>query len=388
MMRHSLALAILFVAVLLFRPALAQQAPAKLFETKAQQVLLIEASTGTVLLAKGEDKPLPPASLAKLMTLDVVFDAIRRREIGLETVYKVSEHAWRTGGAPSRTATMFAALNSQIRVDDLLKGVAVQMANDACIILAEGMSGSEAAFAQRMNERAKALGLTASSFANPTGLPDPGNRTSLRDMVNLAQHLHQTYPEFYGLFTQPEFEWNKILQRNRNPLLGRSAGVDGLASGFAEESGYALVASAERDGRRLFLAISGLASDKERTEEAVRLFDWAFGAFEMRHLFKPGEVIGAASVYGGDAGDVGLVADGPVDVFVATDDPERLQAKIVYRWPLRAPIAAGAEVGVLKVSSGERLLREVKLRSAAAVGEGTLSQKAGDALFELLFFWL
>lgn len=388
MMRHSLALAILFVAVLLFRPALAQQAPAKLFETKAQQVLLIEASTGTVLLAKGEDKPLPPASLAKLMTLDVVFDAIRRREIGLETVYKVSEHAWRTGGAPSRTATMFAALNSQIRVDDLLKGVAVQMANDACIILAEGMSGSEAAFAQRMNERAKALGLTASSFANPTGLPDPGNRTSLRDMVTLAQHLHQTYPEFYGLFTQPEFEWNKILQRNRNPLLGRSAGVDGLASGFAEESGYALVASAERDGRRLFLAISGLASDKERTEEAVRLFDWAFGAFEMRHLFKPGEVIGAASVYGGDAGDVGLVADGPVDVFVATDDPERLQAKIVYRWPLRAPIAAGAEVGVLKVSSGERLLREVKLRSAAAVGEGTLSQKAGDALFELLFFWL
>ena len=388
MMRHSLALAILFVAVLLFRPALAQQAPAKLFETKAQQVLLIEASTGTVLLAKGEDKPLPPASLAKLMTLDVVFDAIRRREIGLETVYKVSEHAWRTGGAPSRTATMFAALNSQIRVDDLLKGVAVQMANDACLILAEGMSGSEAAFAQRMNERAKALGLTASSFANPTGLPDPGNRTNLRDMVTLAQHLHQTYPEFYGLFTQPEFEWNKILQRNRNPLLGRSAGVDGLASGFAEESGYALVASAERDGRRLFLAISGLASDKERTEEAVRLFDWAFGAFEMRHLFKPGEVIGAASVYGGDAGDVGLVADGPVDVFVATDDPERLQAKIVYRWPLRAPIAAGAEVGVLKVSSGERLLREVKLRSAAAVGEGTLSQKAGDALFELLFFWL
>ncbi|MFN7011211.1 MAG: D-alanyl-D-alanine carboxypeptidase family protein [Allorhizobium sp.] len=387
-MRHSLALALLFAAFVLFRPALAQQAQPKLFETKAQQVLMIEASTGTVLLAKGEDKPLPPASLAKLMTLDVVFDAIRRREIGLETVYKVSEHAWRTGGAPSRTATMFAALNSQLRVDDLLKGVAVQMANDACIILAEGMSGSEAAFADRMNERARALGLTASAFANPTGLPDPGNRTTLRDMVTLARHLQTTYPEFYRLFTVPEFEWNKILQRNRNPLLGRSAGVDGLASGFAEESGYALVASAERNGRRLFLAMSGLASDKERTEEAIRLFDWAFGAFEMRHLFKPGQVIGAASVYGGAAGDVGLVAEGPVDVFVAIDDPERLQAKIVYRWPLRAPITAGAEIGVLKISSGERLLREVTLRSAAAVGEGTLRQKAGDALFELLFFWL
>ncbi len=387
-MRHSLALALLFAAFVLFRPALAQQAQPKLFETKAQQVLMIEASTGTVLLAKGEDKPLPPASLAKLMTLDVVFDAIRRREIGLETVYKVSEHAWRTGGAPSRTATMFAALNSQIRVDDLLRGVAVQMANDACIILAEGIGGSEADFAKRMNERALELGLTASNFVNPTGLPDPGNRTTLRDMVTLARHLQTAYPEFYRLFTQPEFEWNKILQRNRNPLLGRSAGVDGLASGFAEESGYALVASAERNGRRLFLAISGLSSDKERTEEAIRLFDWAFATFGMRHLFKPGEVIGAASVYGGDAGNVGLVAEGPVDVFVATNDPERLQAKIVYRWPLRAPIEAGAEVGVLKVSSGERLLREVKLKSAVAVGEGTLSQKAGDALFELLFFWL
>lgn len=387
-MRHSLALALLFVAFILSTPVSAQQAVSKVFETKAAQVLMVEASTGTVLLAKGEDKPLPPASLAKLMTLEVVFDAIRRREIGLDTVYKVSEHAWRTGGAPSRTATMFAALKSELRVEDLLKGITVQMANDACIILAEGMDGSEEKFAGRMNARAKVLGLTASTFVNPTGLPDPGNRTTLRDMVTLARHLQSSYPDFYRLFAQPEFEWNKILQRNRNPLIGRSAGVDGLASGFAEESGYALVASAERNGRRVFLAISGLPSDKERTEEAVRLLDWAFGSFEMRHLFKPGQVIGSASVYGGDAGEVGLVAAGPVDVFVPVDDPERLQARIVYRWPLRAPLAAGAQVGVLKLSSGERLLREVKLQSAAAVGEGTLRQKAGDALFELLFFWL
>lgn len=387
-MRHSLALALLFVASILSSSVLAQQAAPRLFETKAAQVLMIEASTGTVLLAKGEDKPLPPASLAKLMTLEVVFDAIRRREIGLETVYKVSEHAWRTGGAPSRTATMFAALKSELRVEDLLKGIAVQMANDACIILAEGMDGSEEKFAARMNVRAKVLGLAASTFVNPTGLPAPGNRTTLRDMVTLARHLQSTYPDFYPLFAQPEFEWNKILQRNRNPLIGRAVGVDGLASGFAEESGYALVASAERNGRRLFLAISGLASDKERTEEAVRLFDWAFSAFEMRHLFKPGQTIGAASVYGGDASAVDLVAAGPVDVFVPIDDPQRLQARIVYRWPLRAPLAAGTEVGVLQLLAGERLLREVKLQSAAAVGEGTLRQKAGDALFELLFFWL
>lgn len=387
-MRHSLALALLFVAFIVSSPVLAQQAAPRLFETKAAQVLMVEASTGTVLLAKGEDKPLPPASLTKLMTLEIVFDAIRRREIGLDTVYTVSEHAWRTGGAPSRTATMFAALKSKLRVEDLLKGAAVQMANDACIILAEGMAGSEEKFAERMNARAKLLGLAASTFVNPTGLPAPENRTTLRDMITLARHLQATYPDFYRLFAQPEFEWNKILQRNRNPLIGRSAGVDGLASGFAEESGYALVASAERNGRRLFLAISGLPSDKERTEEAVRLFDWAFGAFEMRHLFKPGQTVGAASIYGGDAGTVDLVAAGPVDVFVPIDDPERLQARIVYRWPLRAPLAAGTEVGVLHLSAGERPLREVKLQSAAAVGEGTLRQKAGDALFELLFFWL
>ncbi|MCA1967528.1 MAG: D-alanyl-D-alanine carboxypeptidase [Rhizobium sp.] len=387
-MRNSLALAVLFVAFVLTLSVLAQQAAPRLFETKAAQALMIEASTGTVLLAKGEQKAFAPASLAKLMTLEVVFDAIRRREIGLDTVYRVSEHAWRTGGAPSRTATMFAALKSELRVEDLLKGIMVQMANDACIILAEGMNGSEEAFAIRMNERAKAIGLRDSHFANPTGLPHPQNRTTLSDMLLLARHLQSTYPEFYRMFTQAEFEWNKILQRNRNPLLGRSAGVDGLASGFAEGSGYALVASAERGGRRLFLAVSGLASDKERTEEAVRLLDWGYSAFEMRHLYDAREAIGAASVYGGERPQVDLLASGPVDVYAATDDPERLQARIVYRWPLRAPLPAGADVGVLKISQGERLLREVPLKTAEAVGVGTLRQKAGDALFELLFFWL
>ena len=387
-MRHSLALALLFFAFFVVKPAHAQNAPARQFETKAAQVLMIEASTGTVLLAKGEDKPLAPASLAKLMTLEVVFDAIRRSAISLDTVYSVSEHAWRTGGAPSRTATMFAALKSQLRVEDLLRGIAVQMANDACIILAEGMDGSQEKFAARMNDRAKAIGLRTSHFANPTGLPHPDNSTTLSDMIVLARHLQSTYPEFYSLFSEPEFEWNKILQRNRNPLLNRSGGVDGLASGFSDDSGYALVTSAERDGRRLFLAIAGLPSDRERTQEAIRLLDWGFSAFKMRHLFDPGETIGAASVYGGDKAKVDLLATGPVDVYVAADDPERLQARIVYRWPLRAPLDAGSDVGVLKISQGERLLREVTLKSAEAVGEGTLRQKAGDALFELLFFWL
>ncbi len=357
-----------------------------LFETKAEQFYLIEASTGTVLLAKGERKSFAPASLAKLMTLDVVFDALTRGEIRLDTIYPVSEYAWRTGGAPSRTSTMFAAVKSQVPVGDLVKGVAVQTANDGCLILAEGISGSEAKFVERMNARAKALGLKDTVFGNATGLPHPDNASTLVDLVTLAQHLQTTYPELYLTFKLPGFEWNKILQRNRNPLLG--IGADGLGTGYAEGSGFAIIASAERDGRRLFLGMNGLATDKERTDEARRVLDWGFNAFEMRELFKAGEVIGEASVYGGASDTVPLVAANPVSVYVPVNNPERLQAKVVYRWPLDPPVAEGAQIASLSVFSGERLLRTVPLKSAASVEVGTLRQRASDALIEMLFFWL
>ncbi|MHB0954226.1 MAG: D-alanyl-D-alanine carboxypeptidase family protein [Allorhizobium sp.] len=387
MIRKSLAIAAILVAALIPVPASAQKA-APSFETKATQVLLIEASTGTILLAKDEKKPIAPASLAKLMTMEVVFDALRRREIGLDTTYTVSEHAWRTGGAPSGTSTMFAALKSTIRVEDLIKGVTVQMANDGCIILAEGMAGSEQKFAERMTERAKALGLKDSRFANSTGLPDPGNQTTIEDMVTLARHLQQTYPEFYRYFSLAEFEWNKIFQRNRNPMLSLNIGADGLATGYSKEDGYSIVTSVARDGRRLFLAMSGLASDRERREEAVRVLQWGLDSFEMKTLFKSGESIGAASVYGGATGKVDLIAAAPVDVFVPVVNPERLSARIIYHWPLRAPIQAGQDVGVLRILAGDRLLREVPLQTAASVAIGTLRQKATDALLELMFFWL
>ena len=384
-------LVFLLIGLLVSRPfateGMAQTTPSPaLFETKAAQVYLIEASTGTVLLAKGERQPFAPASLAKLMTLDVVFDALTRGEIRLDTIYPVSEYAWRTGGAPSRTSTMFAAVKSQVPVGDLVKGVAVQTANDGCLILAEGMAGSEAKFVERMNARAKALGLKDTVFGNATGLPHPDNVSTLVDLVTLAQHLQATYPELYLTFKLPEFEWNKILQRNRNPLLG--IGADGLGTGYAEGSGFAIVASAERDGRRLFLGMNGLATDKERTDEARRVLDWGFGAFEMRELFKAGEVISEASVYGGARSTVPLVAAQPVLVYVPVNNPDRLQAKVVYRWPLDAPVAEGAQIASLSVFSGERLLRNVPLQSASRVEVGTLRQRATDAFIEMLFFWL
>jgi D-alanyl-D-alanine carboxypeptidase (penicillin-binding protein 5/6) len=367
--------------------SVAQEAPKPSgMETKAGQAYLIEASTGTVLMAKNERQSFAPASLAKLMTLEIVFQALTQGEIRPDTIYPVSEFAWRTGGAPSRTSTMFAAVKSQVPVADLVKGIAVQTANDGCLIVAEGMAGSEAKFVERMNARAAELGLKDSRFGNATGLPHPDNRSTLVDLVTLAQHLQRNYPELYKTFAISEFEWNKILQRNRNPLLG--IGADGLGTGFTEGSGFAIVASVERNGRRLFLGLSGLASDKERTEEATRLINWGFDGFEMRQLFKEGEVIGEASVYGGAQSTVPLVAANPVEVYVPVNNPERLQARIVYRWPLRPPVAAGAEIAVLNLFSGERPLLSVPLQSAASVEVGTLRQRAVDALIELLFFWL
>ncbi|MFD1326767.1 D-alanyl-D-alanine carboxypeptidase family protein [Mycoplana ramosa] len=358
------------------------------FDTKAKQIYLIDAATGTVLFARGENEPVAAASLAKVMTLAVVFKAVHDGEINLDTTFPVSEHAWRTGGAPSRTATMFAALKSQIRVEDLIRGVAVLAANDACIVLAEGIAGSESAFAARMNQQAKELGLARSRFDNATGLPSPGNKVSMRDLVGLAQHLQGSYPDLYRYYSEPEFEWNKIKQRNRNPLATMNIGADGLVMGFAEDAGYGLVASVERNGRRLFLAMSGLSSDKERLDEARRLIDWAMTSFASRTLFKAGETIAEASVYGGSAGHVPLLARQDVDVLLPIGSTERLSARVIYSWPLRAPVASGQGVGVLRIWSGDRFLREVPLETAASVEVGTLSSRALDALQELLFFWL
>lgn len=373
-------------------PAGAQQAPPPAFDTKAAQAFMIEASTGTILLAKDEDKPISPASLAKLMTMDVVFDALGRGEITPDTEYPVSENAWRTGGAPSRTSTMFAALKSRVRVQDLIQGVAVQQANDACIVLAEGMSISEKEFARRMTQHAREIGMPRAVFGNSTGLPDADSKVSMRELVTLAENLQEKYPDYYKYFGQPDFTWNKIFQRNRNPLLALNIGVDGLGTGFADGEGFSIVSSVQRDGRRIFLALGGLKSDKERTEETRRVLEWGLTNFKSQRIFAEGEVIGDASVYGGAESTVGLIAKIPVDVYVPISNPDRLSARIVYRWPLTAPVEAGHEAGTLRVFSGARLMRELPLYTKDAVAQGTLGSRAFDALMELteslLFSWL
>ncbi|MXN45977.1 D-alanyl-D-alanine carboxypeptidase [Shinella kummerowiae] len=386
---HRRLFAFLIVLLTVSGVAHAQSAaPQAGFDVKAKQVYLIEAETGTVLFARAEDETVPAASLAKLMTMATVFKALAGGDITLDTQYPVTEHAWRTGGAPSRTSTMFAALKSNVRVEDLVRGVIVQFANDACIILGEGIAGSEPAFAERMTEEARALGLQKSAFANATGLPNPANKVTMREMVQLARHLQTTYPDYMRYYLEPEFEWNKIKQRNRNPLLALNIGVTGFVTGFSEEGGYSIVAAVNRDGKHLVLAMGGMENDKARIEETRRIIEWALSSFERRTLFREGEAIADASVYGGDASSVPLVAGEQVDVFLPKDNSQKLVARVVYTWPVRAPVEPGKAIGTLKIWNDKQLLREVPVETAGSVGVGALRSRALDALIELFFFWI
>lgn len=376
------------LAQLLVGAALASAQQVTAFEPKAPQIYLVEANTGTVLYARGEDELMPPASLVKLMTAEYVFHELKTGKVTENTEYKVSEYAWRTGGALSRTSTMFAALNSNIRVIDLLQGVIVHLANDGCIILAEGMAGSEDKFAELLTARAKEIGLEKSVFVNSNGLPNPGNKTTMRELVQLSRHIKADYPDYFRLYAQEAFEWNKIFQRNKNTLIQQKFGVDGMATGFAEGYGYSVVATIERNGVRLFLAMGGLKTDKERLEETRRVLEWGLSNFHKQVVFRKGELIAEAPVFGGDIGGVPLVAAGDIDIYLPNDNPDRIRARIAYRWPLKAPLKTGDRVGTLVISLGERTVRTMPVLASADVGTGTLTSKAFDGLKELLFFWL
>lgn len=379
-----------FVAVLAFFLCFsAEKSVAKdIFETKAKQAFLVDADTGTILFEKDADALIPPASLAKLMTMELVFQAIKSRKRSQDDLIPISENAWRTGGAPSGGSTMFAKLNSDIRLSDLMRGVIVQSANDACIAIAEAFSGSEAAFAETMTTHAREIGLTRSVFKNSTGLPATGQVVTMRELVVLARHIWREYPEFYSIYAEREFEWNKIKQRNRNPLLALDIGADGMKIGFTEASGYAIVASAKAGGRRLFMALSGMTSEKERAEEARKMLQWGFTSFEKRDLFKVNEPVGEASVFGGQESYVSLVAKGDLSILVPTANEDLLKARIVYQGPIRAPVEKGTQVGVLRVFVGERLMQETPVFAGKNVAAGPLTKRAKDAAYELMTGWI
>ncbi len=361
---------------------------AQLFETKAAQAFMIDGETGSVLFAKDADAAIQPASLAKLMTLEMAFDAVKSGRLKLDDTFVVSENAWRTGGAPSRTSTMFAAVRSSIRLEDLMRGIAVQAANDGCIIIAEGVAGSESGFALQMTERARKIGLQKSVFVNATGLPADGQMTTVRELALLARHLQQTYPDLYRLFSETDFTWNKINQRNRNPLLAMDIGAEGLAVGASEQNGFAIVGALSQNGRRVIAALAGLSSDRERAEESRKLLEWGLRSFEKTEIFAANETVGTAQVYGGSKGGVALTATGPVDLLLPVANRDKLTARIVYQGPLRAPVEQGQAVGSLRIWIGDTLSQEVPLQAAETVEVGKLHNRAFDALKELAIGWL
>src|SRR5881398_1902749 len=316
------------------------------FDGDAPTAILIEAASGSVLFEKNADELRAPSSIMKLMTVEVVFHALKEGTVKLTDEYRISENAWRRGGAPAGGSTMFAVLNSKISIDDLLHGAIIQSGNDACIALAEGMAGNERIFAADfMTKRARELGLTKSTFANSNGLPDPGNKMTVRELAKLARYLIQTYPEFYKLFGEKEFTWNKIRQQNRNPLLTTLEGADGLKTGYTKEGGYGMVGSAVQNGLRLIVVVNGLDDPDDRLTEAKKLLEWGFRNFEARTLFAAEQTVGYAKVFGGESRSVPLASHDPVRVMVQKNGADKLIARVIYSGPVRAPIEPGQRVG-------------------------------------------
>jgi D-alanyl-D-alanine carboxypeptidase (penicillin-binding protein 5/6) len=354
------------------------------YQTSVPNAVLIEPKSDSILFEKNAEQPVEPASLAKLMTLEFVFHQIKEGKLKLTDQFTISENAWRKGGAPSHGSTMFAAIHSQVGVEDLIRGIIVDSANDACMALAEGLAGNEAAFGQMLTKRAREIGLEHSTFTNSTGYSDPGLRVTVRDLAELARYIMKTYPEFYPYFAEREFTWNNIHQTNRNPLLGLGLSADGLKTGETAEAGFTLVGSAVQDELRLIVVLTGAKSEKERAEEARKLLEWGFKGFETRVLFAEGQTVGEAKVFGGKTSYVPLVGPGIVKVMMPRNNEERLSARIVYTGPVPAPVAKGQPIGKLEVRRGESLALEVPLRAAEDVGPGSMSKRAMDAVTELM----
>ena len=377
------AAALILSAVL---PGVAQTPPPKKdeFQISAPYAILIDADSGTVLFEKNADKLNPPASMSKLMTVELVLHTIAEGKLKLDDELTISENAWRKGGAPSGGSAMFAALNSRVSVDNLLHGVMIQSGNDACIALAEGIAGSELAFSELMNKRARELGLTQSHFTNSTGIHDPDHNMTVRELAKLAQHIIKTYPDAYKIYAEREFTWNKVRQQNRNPLLAMNIGADGLKTGYTKEAGYGLTASAVNNGLRLIAVGNGFKTMKERADEMRKLKEWGFRAFESRQLFAQGETVGEAKLYGAAKGKVPLVSPTPIRLLVPRAMSDKLSAKVVYNGPVRAPVEKGQRIGTLKVSRGDNVVMEAPLQAGEDVGAGSLHQRAFDAAGELV----
>ncbi len=342
--------------------------PARAFDTRAREVWIYDITTGTVLMEKNADTPVPPASMSKLMTLDMLFEALKDGRVKLDDRFAVSTRAREMGGS-----TMFLNETDRPTVEELIKGIIVNSGNDACVVVAEGLAGTEEAFAEKMNERAKALGLQNSHFVNATGWPADGHMMSMHDLGRLAIRLITEFPEYYGYFAITEFEWDGRApdnRFNRNPLLDLGIGADGLKTGHTSEAGYGLVGSAVQNGRRIVIAFGGTADAKERAEEAEKLATWAFREFAMKTVAKKGTRIAEADVWMGAEATVGLAAEKDVTLLLPSLAQDTLDAEVVYTGPIIAPIEAGQKIADLVVRIPGTTPATIPLVAEAAVPKG------------------
>ncbi len=339
------------------------------YETTARNAILMDYDTGEYLFEKGITEAVPPASMSKLMTVYILMSKIKDGSIKLDDTFSVSENAWRKGGAATGGSTMFLSIGDNVSVENLIKGIVIQSGNDACIVVAENISGSEEDFAVLMNKTAKELGLKNSSFANSTGLPHPDQMMSMEDLAILSRHIIKEFPDLYHYFSEKEFTYNNIKQGNRNPLLYTMAGADGLKTGHTEEAGFCLDASAVKNGRRLIEVMSGMSSNKERSEEAERLMSWGFREFNNYKMFNKGQVIATAKVWYGQQKNVDLTVGNDVLKTIHMSKIDHVKSSVEFDEPIKAPIKAGQEVGKLKIEIEGQPTLEVPLVAAQNVNK-------------------
>jgi len=353
---------------------------ASALETPAKQAFLMDMETGTVLLEKEADSLMPPASMSKLMTATMLFERLKEGSLKMEDTFPVSEKAWKKGGSK-----MFVEVNKRVSVYDLLRGIIVQSGNDACIVVAEALAGSESAFAQTMTEHAREIGLEKSTFRNATGWPDPNHRMTARELAKLAQYIIQNFPEYYSIFSEKSFQFGKIKQGNRNPLLYSNSGADGLKTGHTEESGYGLTGSAKREDRRLIVVVNGLSSAKERGRESERLLEWGFREFDNYDLFEKGQEVAKARVWLGAKDLVPLSIDHDLTVTMSRKDRRSMQVKLVYNEPIPAPIIKGSPVARLVISAPNMKNIDVPLLAMENVERPGMIKRVMAAIKYVLF---
>ncbi|MEM8936190.1 MAG: D-alanyl-D-alanine carboxypeptidase family protein [Pseudomonadota bacterium] len=347
--------------------------------TSAEYAIIMDYRTGDILYEKNARIPTAPASMSKLMTIAIVFERLKNGSLALGDKFDVSEKAWRKQGSK-----MWVRVDTQITLENLLRGVIIQSGNDACIVIAENISGSEEAFAELMNAKAREWGLTDSTFANSTGWPDPNQKMSMQDLARLSRKIVNEFADYYALFSERRFTWENIQQSNRNPLLETFDGADGLKTGHTEESGYGLVGSAVRGGERRIIAFNGMTSSGDRTQEATRLMRIAFNDFDEKTLYEPGDIVGEALVFKGKSGTAPLIVKDKVDMILHRSQFDEVAATVVYEGPVAAPIREDQQIGYLRVVAPSGKPKEYPLYAGLAIRELSALGKIGMAAKALL----